>query len=264
MIIAHLKYDTPTLKACIATCSTWYNIATPHLHRTLTLQGWPSNKRWNRRSNPLASLFKLGLLPFAQQLRLGVSYTAGLRVVPSVFDSQNVQYFRAMANLQDLKIGDLDFSKFPAGLGKYLGHFAPTLRSVALRRPRGSRHRLLDFLRLFPKLDDIEVSYYSPRQDEYEAPDTQLVPINGGLRGKLTLHVFHDEELLEEMVVTFGGMRFTSVDLWWAHGMRLLLDACAGTLETLRLHPLSVDVGEDAAFPSTRFFYPWKKALSLT
>ena len=38
IIIAHLAYDAPILKACAATCSSWYNVASPHLHHTVTFR----------------------------------------------------------------------------------------------------------------------------------------------------------------------------------------------------------------------------------
>ena len=43
--------------------------------------------------------------------------------------------------------------------------------------------------------------------------------------------------ILEDMIGLFGGLRFRGMDLFFVHGMRLLLDACAETLETLKLYP---------------------------
>jgi hypothetical protein len=140
-------------------------------------------------------------------------------------------------NLQDLTIADLEFSKFPVGVGVYFGHFSLTLRSVALSCPKGTRRQLLDFFRLFPKLDDIKISDYNARPEAHEALYTQLVPIRGGLRGRLTLKRFGERGLLKDIIVAFGGMRFTSMDLRGVSGMQFLLEACAGTLETLHIYP---------------------------
>jgi len=148
-----------------------------------------------------------------------------------------MQYFRALINLQDLAIADLDFSKFPIGLGFYFGHFSPTLQSVALSCPNGARRQLLDFFRLFPKLDDIKISYYRGRAEAHKAHDPQLVPITGGLRGRLTLKGFDEEGLLKDIIVAFGGMRFTSMDLHNVRGVHLLLEACGDTLETVKILP---------------------------
>ena len=253
MFIAHLKYDIPTLKACAATCFCWYNIAIPHLHRTLVLRGWTSKKYRNQRSDLLPSLFKLGLLPFVEQLQFWGAFSV-------IFDSKNTRYLRAMVNLQTLTIGDLNFSKFPAGFGKHLGHFAPTLRSVSLSWPEGTRRQLLDFFRLFPKLDDIEISCYDARRDAYERLDNKIVPTSGGFRGRLTLNMFGEEGLLEDMVIAFGGMRFTVMELRKSREMRLLLGACADTLEVLRISP--EDMYYPIANPSKVFFSPRKHTIS--
>ena len=235
MIITHLEYDVQTLKACAAACFSWYNIAIPLIHRTLILRRWVSKKKFKHgRPNPLPSLLKYGLLPFVQRLQFTATISPARWIVGAVFDSRDLRYFPAMVNLQELKIEDLDFTLLPVGFEKSLGHFAPTLRSVALTRPNGTRRQLVDFFRLFPKLDDIEISRHYPT---WEVPDTQPIPISGGLRGRLTLTDFLEEELLEDIAIAFGGMRFTSMDLWRIRGMRLLLEACSDTLETLCLDP---------------------------
>lgn len=248
MIIAHLTYDIPTLKACAATCSSWYNVATPHLHHSLTLRQWSTDTS-RRHLNPLASLDKLGLLPFIKRVQFEKSPYVPW-VVPAIFNSRNIQYFRALVNLQDLAIADLDFSKFPAGLGGYFGHFSPTLRSVGLTCPKGARRQLLDLFRLFPKLDDIKISYYRGMREAHKALDPQLIPISGGLRGRLSLKGFDEEGLLKDIIVAFGGMRFTSMDLYNVRGVSLLLEACGDTLERVNIFPGDM-------------FKPGKRALDL-
>lgn len=240
MIIIHLIYDISTLKACAATCFSWYSVAVPHIHHTLIFQEWPSDashKFLHKYLNPLASLDKYEILPLVKQVQFKRAVFAAPWVVPAIFDPQNMRYFRALENLQDLTIADLDFSKFPMGVEEYFGHFSPTLRSVALSCPEGTRRQLLDFFRLFPKLDDIKISHYHARPEAHEALDAQLVPIREGLRGRLVLRRFGDQGLLEDIIVAFGGMRFTSMDLRNVRGVQLLLEACADTLERLRIYP---------------------------
>ena len=108
---------------------------------------------------------------------------------------------------------------------------------MALSCPKGARRQLLNFFRLFPKLDDIKILYYRGRGEAYEALDPQLIPIREGLRGRLTLRAFDEEGLLKDIIVAFGGMRFTSMDLHNVRGVQLLLEACGDTLETLNLFP---------------------------
>ena len=236
MIISHLTYDVRTLKACAATCFVWYNVATPHLHHTLTLRQWATDTS-RTYLNPLESLHELELLPFVKQMQFERGIFGTPWVSPAIFDSESVRYFGALENLQDLVIAGLDFSKFPVGAGKYFGHFSPTLRSVALSGPRGTRRELLDFFRLFPKLDDVKILHYHAWTGAHEVFDAPLIPIRGGLRGRLTLKNFGDEGLLKDMIVAFGRMRFTSMDLHDVLGMQLLLEVCADTLETVHIHP---------------------------
>ena len=42
---------------------------------------------------------------------------------------------------------------------------------------------------------------------------------------------------MKEMITLFGGLRFRYMDLFRVKFVRLLLDACAETLERLRLYP---------------------------
>ena len=156
---------------------------------------------------------------------------------PTIFDSESLQHFRALKDLQDLTIADLDFSEFPMGVGKYFGHFSPTLRSVALSAPRGTRRQFIGFLRLFQNLDDVKILDYHTWAEEHEALDTLLVPLEGRLRGRLTLERFGDEQLLKDLIVAYGGMRFTSMYLHNVQGMQLVLEACADTLETVWIQP---------------------------
>jgi hypothetical protein len=239
MIIFHLTDDNKTLKACAATCIIWHNVVTPHLHRTLTL--WSNffvpDGNGNARRNPLPILHQLGLLSLVKELQFSGTFPVVHWVTPAIFHSRNMRFLLTMENLRELRIADLDFSGFPTGLGECLGHFSPTVRSVVLRRPNGTRRQLLDFFRLFPTLDDVEVLNYSVRWEGDEVLDDQLVPMSGGLRGQLTLHSFGEEVLFEDMVVAFGGMRFASMDLRNVRGIQSLVEACAHTLETLRIYP---------------------------
>jgi hypothetical protein len=41
---------------------------------------------------------------------------------------------------------------------------------------------------------------------------------------------------VKELIAVFGGLRFRYMDLFRLEGGPLLLDACAETLDTLRLH----------------------------
>ena len=232
-IIAHFAYDARTLKACARTCFTWYNIAIPYLYHTLNFKQWDRD-RSRTYLNPLLTSHKFGLLPFAKQVQFGRAMFGVLWVAPDVFDGEKLQYFRALENLQDLTIADLDFKKFPTGTGDYFGHFWSSLRSVSLIAPRGARRELLDFFRLFPKLDHIGISHYESSAEALDAPPPV---VQGRLRGRLTLENLSDEVLLRDMIVGYGGLSFDSIVLHNVQGAQPLLEACASSLKMLQIRP---------------------------
>ena len=241
-IISHLIYDTPSLKACVATCFAWYNEAAPHLHHTLTLR--QSHKEiTHRRLNPLHELDKLDLLRFIKKMRFQSHTFHPFRipwVTPAIFNPQGLRYCSMLVGLQDLTVEDLEFSVFGAKIGSCFGQFPPTLRSVTLKHPRGSPWQILDFLTLFPGLDDIGIMHYRAQPGEHGGSGVPSSPITGPLRGRLTLEDLAAEGLLGDLIVASGGIRFVSMNLNDVLDAQLLLDACAETLQTLRLHPIGL------------------------
>ena len=68
--------------------------------------------------------------------------------------------------------------------------------------------------------------------------DVDLTPLSvPPLCGRLTLMCFAKEKLVKDMITYFGGLRFRYMDLFRVKCVRLLLGACADTLEGLRLYP---------------------------
>jgi hypothetical protein len=177
------------------------------------------------------------LLDYVKKAQFNMGITSNW-LAPDIFDDRSLQHFQTLKNLQDLAIAYLDFSMFPVGVAKYFaGDFSPTLRSLALMNPLGNRRQLLDFFRLFPRLDDIRICGYRDGGGTHETLDGKLEPIGGGLRGHLSLKNFFDEALLKDVIVAFGGMRFTSMRLEGVVGVPLILEACADTLETVYIYP---------------------------
>ena len=239
MIIAHLMYDTQSLTACATTCLAWYYAAAPHLHHTLVLRHWhPDPAR--KGLNPLPALAELGLLPLVKKVQFRSHASNNPWVTPTLFDPRSLHDFSALAHVHDLTIEDLYFPFFKKGVEKYFGHLSPTLRSVALTRPRCHPRQLLDFLRLFPRLDNVKIVNYGAMVKRRATPDTPHVPIVGPFRGKLTIINLLEEGVLRDFVNASGRVRFISMDLNDVPEMQLLLDACAETLETLRIYPNGV------------------------
>jgi len=247
IIITDLRDDVFSLKAFSATCYSWYLAAAPHLHRTLTLEDRHLDPT-RTELRPLAKLYKMNLLPFVKKLWIrSSSFEPWLS--PRKFDRQTLRHFSALTNVQQLRIERFDVSKFVPGIERYFGHFAPALRSISLTISSGTPRQLLCLLALFPNLDDIEVEYYpTTKPDATVNPGSEVaVPFSvPSLRGQLKLTHFSNETIFRDMITLFGGLRFRYMDLFSVEGSRLLLDACADTLQTVRIYP-AVPCSEESA-----------------
>lgn len=242
--------DTHRLKAFSLTCYSWYLAAVPHLHHTLTLEDKHSDpSRADLR--PLAKLHKMDLLPFVKKLLIRSSaFEAWFS--PRKFDRQTLRSFSVLTNIQRLRIEWFDLSKFVPDLERYFGHFAPTLRSISLIISSGTQMELLYFLGLFPNLDDIEIEYFpTTKPDSDPNPGFELaVPFSApSLRGQLKLTHFTNETVFKDMITLFGGLRFRYMDLFSVEGSRLLLEACADTLQTVRVYPSVPNSAEKSPWP---------------
>ena len=132
------------------------------------------------------------------------------------------------------------------------GHL-PTLQGLTLKEPIGSRRELIYFIGLFQQLQDLKL--LCDRAGSREKPGGDLTlspPFIPPLQGLLTMRCYTGVALLKEMIDLFGGFRFHHMDLFKVDGMRLLLDACAETLESVVLHP--TDPRSEQLFPKTRRF----------
>lgn len=245
IIISYLACDTHSLLACSMTCRSWYIAAVPHLHRSLTTFNQhrpdPRNEKylWPR---PLEESYKLGLLQFVKQLTIcqkDVDFT------PKCLDGSTFHYFSLLKNLQVLYIEELDLSSFMPHVQKYLGHFAPSLQDFRLGRPRGSCHQLLYFVGLFPNLQHLHLEDLRFIKEEETAANLSLIfPSPPPLRGRLLLWLYDGEMLIKGMINSFGGLRFRHACLRLVRFPRLVLEACANTLEVLRLNPSGEDLSQ--------------------
>jgi len=229
------------------TCYSWYIAAVPHLHHTLTTderygfgRGW--GQRWPR---PLRKSYKHGLLPLVMRLRIRQSSYPSETLASWRFYIHALRYFPAFTNLRELGIDGLQVSSSTQKLQRCFGHFAPTLQFLALSEPKGSCREILYLIGLFPNLQDLKLCYPLPREEQDATVNAALVPLSiPPLCGRLTLTCFTRRKLVEDMITFFGGLRFRCMDLFRVNCVRLLLDACAKTLERLRLYPTDL-YGED-------------------
>ena len=221
------------------TCYSWYIASVSPLHYSLTTDDKPSalrGSRWNPWPRPLRKSYELGLLPLVKRFQIRLQGSNCSVFTSDQLNGHTLRHFSALTNLQELGIDFLQIPSFMPNIQRCFGHFAPTLRLLALGEPSGSCRQILYFIGLFPNLQDLKLHYRSP-VDEQESPDTTLVPLSTPpLRGRLILTCFTRENLVKEMIAFFGGLRFRNVDLFRVKCARLLLDACADTLETLRVY----------------------------
>jgi len=236
MIIAHVQLDTRTLKACARTCHSWYIATLPHLHHTLTLR----RKIWSRERGgliPLQELNKMRLLPFVKRLWLRHCGADPVLGPSEIFNAEGLVYFSALTNVQELGLSGLDLRWFAPQAQLYLGHFMPGLRSLALIGPDGPHHLLLYLLGLFPNLDNLILIDSHNSRSALPGP-VPVPPSAPSLRGRLMLEWFRGDDFLRDLSELSGGLRFRYMDLFEVEGSRFLLDICAETLETLRVHPM--------------------------
>ena len=236
MIIFYLVYDRPSLCACSLTCRSWYITAAPHLHHTYLLTGGPAPIGRRR----LKDASKLGLLPLVKTLRI-YQLVPRLGISSKLLNRCTLHHFSRLRNVQELGIDFLDVHSFMSSIQHHFGHFLPTVRSLALRGPRGSCRQIVFFIGMFQHLEDLKLLYdEKPGWELMDEPTVSLPPFTPPappLQGRLTMTCFTRVGILEVMIETFGGIRFRQMDLFDVDGMRLLLDASASTLETLRLYP---------------------------
>jgi hypothetical protein len=237
MIIAHLIYDTRSLLACSLTCHSWYFASVHHLHRTLVIRpcqwtdepklGWPKLPR---------NASELRFLPFVKNFQLS---RIDRRFPPGQLNPRILLQFSALTNVRELEIDDLHIHDSLPDIRQYFGHLLPTVRSLTLRAPEGSRRQIIFFIGLFQHLEDLTL-LGDPRSrwKAQLADDLTLTPsFAPPLRGRLVIHDFKRAGLWEDMIHLFGGIRFRYMNLFHVDETRLLLGACEETLETLRLYP---------------------------
>ena len=248
MVVAYLIYDVRSLRVCFLTCYSLYIAAVPHLHHTLTieinpyacsLQERPPTYHSSQWSNRIQHMNKLGLLPLVKKLRICGTFDDYhyRELYPELVSCSLLHKFSALSNVRELLIEYLDISTFTQRPQQLFCHFLPTVQSLVLMKPKGSHRRIIYFVGLFQHLEDLKLSLSYPElEQEYSVDDLTLIPhFAPPLRGRLTMLFSNKVEFLADMISLFGGLRFRSMDLCCVDGMRLLLGACAETLETLRL-----------------------------
>lgn len=159
MVISYLIYDSFSLRACSLTCHSWYTAAVPHLHRTLTIQtyyyGW--NPSWWPK--PLEDAGALGFLPFVKRFWVLGNDSVQLGPFPMLFNSRTIRQFYTLTNVQELEVDFLDLSWFTSRLRLYFNNLMPTVRSLTLTDPKGTRRQIVFFIGHFQRLQNLKLSF---------------------------------------------------------------------------------------------------------
>ena len=236
MIITHLIYDLGALKRCSLTCRSWYTIAVPHIHHTLTLKDNMFDTV-HRKLKPLSRLHELGLIPLVREIRVGQLAAPGGWFGPEAFSRNDLFYFSTFANVHTLRIQGLNIDRFMLGFRPFFHQFSPTLKSISLYYPTSSAPRDLPcFLTLFPNLDNVEIRQFFT--SNVFVPDGDLTLFSPpSMQGQLVLHDFLSVEACTYFIYASCGLRFRHMVLRKVGACApVLLEACAETLETLRFY----------------------------
>ena len=160
MIVAYLIYEKPSLIACSLTCRSWYIAVVPHLHHTFIA---PIGHLFQRQEymwpRPLLCKHKLGLLPLVKAFCIGTDGIDSVKLSPELFNRRILRQICLLTNVQQLGINYLDIPSFIPRIRQYFGHFLPTVRTLSLREPRGSRRQVIFFIGLFQHLENLKLIY---------------------------------------------------------------------------------------------------------
>lgn len=137
--------------------------------------------------------------------------------------------------LQELDLRYLDVGELVLGLHQRCDTFRSTVRTLALRYPTGSVKRILCFISLFSKLENLTVDSIN-KVDTYDS-QVPVIECPPSLTGRLSLSGISDQEFICYLTSMQKGVRFRTVDLRFCHEVQEIIDCCAGTMERLIWHP---------------------------
>ena len=243
MTIAYLTDNLDTLKVCSLICRSWYIVVVPRIHHALILGDERPDKRRDK-LKPLSKLHGLGLTPLINEITVRQSLNSHW-FVPQAFGRRDLRHFSAFTNVRTLKLEHLDIPRFMPGIERYFEQFSSALRSITLWGPCCTPRQLSYFLSLFSNLEDIYIWRGSTPNPNPTISDAELVPPSAPeLRGELRLYGSHWAETWTHLITSCGGPRFRYMNLRKAGDCApILFEACAETLETLRIYPTDDAVG---------------------
>jgi hypothetical protein len=222
-IVDHISDDRSTLFACTHLSRTWCIAARMHLHRTFTVSD-------SAGFNIVDDLQKIGVIHLVHR----VVATRKVNQKDFLLHPKALTRLNAFASLQELDLKYLDVGELGLGLHDHCDTLRSTVRTLALRYPTGSAKRIVYFISLFSKLENLTVdSINTVVTDDSGVP---LIERSPPLTGRLRLSGISDPEFICGLASMQEGIRFRTVDLRFCREVQEIIGGCAGSMERLIWH----------------------------
>ena len=240
--------DTRALKSCSLTGKALSHSTKPFLHRILSLtpRYWGPAKSnipgyWNELEG-LPTLGERGLLKYTRHILVFLPYCT---LLSAHMLQPHIRHLHALTNLRSLEVRWLDAPSFMPRMEKYFGAFLESLESLELVFPRGDHKQILFFICQFRNLRDLTINtvqgYSHSRHDGGPHFDIELSPpLDGILDLRLDadtgpeIDLMSAQSILCSLATLSSGLKFRTLKLSKPrHGLQVLVDACAPTLECM-------------------------------
>jgi hypothetical protein len=224
-IIDYLWYHFDSLLACCLTCKAWVEPSRYHLFYRRRLI-------YEHQYKSLAILRRNGLIDYIRRIELDL-------LPPFSYKSPTFRYLKDMGTATSLRALVLtEYNLFHLPDTTRLAQATFSLVTLELTQPGGSSSDILQFICMFPNLDNLSVDGHS----ESTLCSTPRYENSPSFRGVLTLkrtNCFGRDGLVQGLLNVPGGLRFRRLVLKCNVGAEPLISACSETLRTLFYQPRS-------------------------
>jgi hypothetical protein len=249
-IVEMLYDDICALKACSLTCKTMFASTRHLIHQTLYLtpqndqrlltreeeSRYQGQDRLDAQLRFLSYVGERGFLRYTRQVQIRGFHP----FTPSIL-LPHLHHFQSLDRVHTLTIDHYNTDLWETHYKSCFVHFYPTLTTLTLRHPFGHYRLVLKFALLFQNLENLNLEWPGsdriPEGVAVPAIVDQFPPLRGhlrvvGIRGAIWWPKGFARELQ-------NGISFRSVEIEdsSADYTQDILNACAGTLESLTLVP---------------------------
>jgi len=222
-IIDHLWYHFDSLLACCLTCRAWVEPSRYHLFYRRRLI-------YEHQYKSLTNLRCYGLINYIRRIELDL-------LPPYTNRSPTFWYLKDMGRATSLRALALtEYNLFYLSESTRLAQTTSSLVTLELTNPGGASNDILQFICLFPNLDNLSVVKHLEKSSK-PAPHYGTSP---SFRGVLTLKDVDGagkDGFVQGLLKVPGGLRFHKLVLKCSEGAEPLIPACSRTLRTLFYQP---------------------------